>query len=263
MTMFTVLGASGFIGRHLVAYLSSKGYDVWAPEKGDDAIFKRSLGHLFYCVGVTADFRSRPFDTVNAHVCLLADVLHRAHFDTLLYLSSTRVYMGGSSTDENAYLTVLPSDPSYLYNLSKLTGESLCHSCGRQKVRIARLSNVVGSDMDAQSGNLVADLIFQARQGRIVLRSHPDSSKDYIHIDDVVQWLVLIALHGEYSIYNLASGIQITHAQWLRWLAESYGCDIEIQNSAPVQSFMPINVTRLQTEFGVQPRPVWDSSKPW
>ena len=170
---FTVLGASGYIGSRLVAHLQAQGHTVWAPTRGDTEVFTRPLGHVIYCVGLTADFRTRPFDTVDAHVGLLAEVLRRAQFDSLLYLSSTRVYMGAASTHEDAPLSVLPGDPSYLYNLTKLTGESLCHACGRPGVRVARLSNVVGPGMDSASGNLVADLLRQARQGHIVLRSDP------------------------------------------------------------------------------------------
>lgn len=256
MTAFTVLGASGYIGRHLVAHLRAQGHTVWAPERGDAQVFGRPLGHVFYCVGLTADFRTRPFDTVDAHVVLLSEVLRRAQFDSLLYLSSTRVYMGAASTEEDAPLTVLPGDPSYLYNLTKLTGESLCHASGRAGVRVARLSNVVGPGMDECSGNLVADLVRQARQGVMVLRSHPSSVKDYIHVEDVVQWLLFIALGGKFATYNVASGVQTTHAQWLAWLQVRTGCTVQVTESAPLQHFPPIDVQRLQMEWGVLPRTV-------
>ena len=219
-------------------------------------MFTRPLGHVIYCVGLTADFRARPFDTVDAHVGLLAEVLRRAQFDSLLYLSSTRVYMGAADTHEDAPLAVLPGDPSYLYNLTKLTGESLCHACGRPGVRVARLSNVVGPGMDAASGNLVADLVGQARAGRIVLRSDPQSAKDYVHVDDLLDWLPRIALAGRAATYNVASGRQTLHAQWLAWLQARTGCTVEVDAQAPLQAFPPINVQRLRGEWGVAPRAV-------
>lgn len=254
---FTVLGASGYIGSRLVEHLRAQGCDVQAPLRGDAEIFIRPLGHVIYCVGLTADFRTRPFDTVDAHVGLLADLLRRARFTSLLYLSSTRVYMGGTTTQEDAPLTVLPGDPSYLYNLSKLTGESLCHASGRAGVRVARLSNVVGPGMDAASGNLVADLLQQARQGHMVLRSDPQSAKDYVHVDDVLDWLPRIALRGRCSVYNVASGVQTTHAQWLEWLGVRYSSTYEVLDGAPLQRLAPINVSRLHAEWGVVARPVW------
>lgn len=253
---FTVLGASGYIGSRLVAHLWAQGHTVWAPPRGDAEVFTRPLGHVIYCVGLTADFRTRPFDTVDAHVGLLAEVLRRAQFDSLLYLSSTRVYMGAASTNEDAPLSVLPGDPSYLYNLTKLTGESLCHACGRPGVRVARLSNVVGPGMDAASGNLVADLVGQARAGRIVLRSDPQSAKDYVHVGDLLDWLPRIALAGRAATYNVASGRQTLHAQWLAWLQARTGCTVEVDAQAPLQAFPPINVQRLRGEWGVAPRAV-------
>lgn len=257
MTAFTVLGASGYIGSRLVAHLRGQGHVVWAPARGDADIFGQPLGHVLYCVGLTADFRTRPFDTVEAHVGLLAEVLRRAQFDSLLYLSSTRVYMGAASTEEDAPLSVVPGDPSYLYNLSKLTGESLCHASGRAGVRVARLSNVVGPGMDAQSGNLVADLVRQARGGHVVLRLDPSSRKDYVHVADLLDWLPRVALDGRATVYNVASGVQTTHGQWLGWLRERTGCTVEWPDAAPVQQFPPIATQRLQTEFGARPRPVF------
>ena len=253
---FTVLGATGYIGSRLVAHLQAQGHTVWAPTRGDTEVFTRPLGHVMYCVGLTADFRTRPFDTVDAHVGLLAEVLRRAQFDSLLYLSSTRVYMGAASTHEDAPLSVLPGDPSYLYNLTKLTGESLCYACGRPGVRVARLSNVVGPDMDAASGNLVADLVRQAQGGHIVLRSDPQSAKDYVHVDDLLDWLPRIALAGRAATYNVASGRQTLHAQWLAWLQARTGCTVEVDAQALLLAFPPINVQRLRGEWGVAPRAV-------
>lgn len=256
LSTFTVLGASGYIGSRLVAHLRTQGHTVWAPARGDAKLLQRPLGHVLYCAGLTADFRSRPFDTADAHVGLLNEVLRHARFDSLLYLSSTRVYMGSSSTHEDAPLTVLPGDPSYLYNLTKLTGESLCHASGRPGVRVARLSNVVGPGMDATSGNLVADLVHQAQRGRIVLRSDPQSAKDYVHIDDLLDWLPRIALTGRAATYNVASGRQTLHAQWLAWLQARTGCTVEVAADAPLQQFSPIDVQRMQAEWGATPRAV-------
>ena len=260
---FTVLGASGYIGSRLVDHLRAQGHAVWAPARGDAEVFARPLGNVMYCVGLTADFRTRPFDTVDAHVGLLAEVVRRADFESFLYLSSTRVYMGAASTHEDAPLSVLPGDPSYLYNLTKLTGESLCHASGRTGVRVARLSNVVGPGMDPASGNLVADLLHQARQGHIVLRSDPQSAKDYLHVDDLVDWLPCIALTGRAKVYNVASGKQTTHRQWLEWLASTHTATFASAEPAPWQGFAPIDVTRLRNEFAWEPRRLLVDSAAW
>lgn len=253
MSQFTVLGASGYIGSRLVARLQADGHAVWAPQRGAADLLHRPLGHVLYCIGLTGDFRSRPFDTVRAHVSLLGEVLQCAQFESLLYLSSTRIYQGAASTDEDAALSVLPHDPAYLYNLTKLTGESLCHACGRQGVRVARLSNVVGPDMDVDSGNFIASLLRDARRGHVLLQSAPESAKDYVHVNDVVDILPRIALEGRCAIYNVASGVQTSHAQWMRWLQERTGCSFTVQADAPPLRFPRISVKKLEKDFRCAP----------
>jgi nucleoside-diphosphate-sugar epimerase len=252
---WTVLGASGVIGRHLVARLRAAGETVYTPGRGEPGLYQRALGHVIYAIGLTADFRQRPYDTVQAHVSLLAEVLQRADFSSLLYLSSTRVYARAAHGREDLPLPVQPQDPSDLYNLSKLMGESLCLSSGRAGVRVARLSNVVGGE-DADSANFVPSLLREARSGRIRLQTAADSAKDYIHIDDVADLLPRIAVHGRERLYNVASGVQTTHAQWAQQLAALTGCAVEIAPGAPTAGFAPIDITRIRTEFGYAPRPV-------
>lgn len=255
---FTVLGATGVIGRHLVNYLQSCGEDVFTPTRDDDSIFTRPLGNIIYAIGITADFRSRPIDTVHSHVCVLADILRHADFNSLLYLSSTRVYMGAATSLEENTFRVTPQDPSDLYNLSKLMGESLCLLCGRQGIKIARLSNVVGGE-DHNSENFIPSLIRDAHNGRIILRTDLHSAKDYIHIDDVSSLLYKIASTGRYNIYNVASGRQVSHAEWVNRLASKTGCTVEVEKGSPVIQLPPINVERISKEFCFQAKSVFDA----
>ena len=92
MSGFTVIGAGGFIGGRLAAALRARGDSVYAPARGDEGLFDQDLGSVFYCAGLTGDFHVRPFETVEAHVGLLVQVLAKARFERLIYLSSTRVY---------------------------------------------------------------------------------------------------------------------------------------------------------------------------
>ncbi len=165
------------------------------------------------------------------------------------------MYGGQSQGAEDAALSVNPHDPSDLYNLSKLMGESMCLASGRSGVRVARLSNVVGAD-DAESSNFLPSLLRDARAGHITLRTDLASAKDYIHIEDVLHLLPRIALQGRQSMYNVASGQQVTHGQWVDRLVAKTGCTVQVLENAPVVHFAPVDVTRIQAEFGFEPRPV-------
>ena len=248
---FTILGASGFIGRNLAAHLSKEEHDVLTPMRNDERAFRGSLGHVVYCIGLTADFRNRPFDTVRAHVSVLSDLLEHADFTSLLYLSSTRVYSRSSETSEMTALPVTTFEPSDLYTLSKLMGESLCLNSGRDGTRIARLSNVVG--FDPQSDNFLPALIREALAGTIVLQSAVNSSKDYVALEDVLAILPRIAVDGRDRIYNVASGQNIRNGDLMKQLEALTGCGVQIAEQAPIQSFPPIHIERLRREFGFSP----------
>jgi nucleoside-diphosphate-sugar epimerase len=249
---FTVLGAGGFIGRNLVTHLRELGHEVHAPMR-QERVFAGALGHVIYCIGLTSDFRQRPFDTVRAHVSVLADVLEKADFTSLLYLSSTRVYAHAPGTDEATALPTRPLEASDLYNLSKLTGESLCLHSGRTGTRIVRLSNVVG--FDPHSDNFLSALIREALDGAIMLRSAPSSSKDYIDLDDVLAVLPRIAAEGVDRVYNVASGRNIPTSHVIEQLQSLTGCRVEVAAAAPSQSFLPIHITRVRREFAFSPTP--------
>ena len=250
---FTVLGAPGFIGGRVVDYLQSQKNTVFAPDRNDFRIFSESLGHVIYAIGVTADFRSRPFDTVDAHISVLSSVLRRSKYESFTYLSSTRIYDGAESTNENTGFIVNPADPSDLYNLSKLMGEALCLAQPNDAVRIARLSNVYGDHAAGalvESQNFLEALIYEAvSDGRIELHTSLDSAKDYVAVDDVCQALTQIALTGTERIYNVAAGQNINHAQLTETLAAVTGCSIEVASNSPKIEFPAINITRLSQLF--------------
>ncbi len=251
---FTVLGGAGFVGSHLVAHLRAQGHRCEVPARGDATVFTRPLGHVVYAIGLTSDFRTRPLDTVEAHVCVLRELLARGQFDSLTYLSSTRVYAGGQDTTEEAALRVNPNDPSDLYNLSKLMGESLCLHGGRRPVKVARLSNIVGVRDSADS--FLEQLLREGlAAGKVELQTALASRKDYLHIDDAVALLARIALSPEEGIFNVAAGTGTSNAQIAQALAEQAKIQVSVSPTAAEWDFPDIRVTKVQRLFQFSPQP--------
>lgn len=240
--MFTVFGSSGFIGAHLVRHLAAEGEVVIVPPR-DGPPPEGPLGHVIYAIGLTADFRSRPFDTMDAHVGGLTRILREGAFRSLTYLSSTRVYQKAASGHEDAALTVAPGDASDLYNISKLAGEAACLALDNPRVRVARLSNVYGPDMDA--ANFLASVIAEAVAGHLRLASDPDSEKDFVPVDMVARALRRIALSGDARIYNVASGVNTSHGALAEQLRALTGCRLSIATDAPRTVFPPVETGRL------------------
>ena len=256
---FTVLGGRGFIGSHLVRHLRRQGHEVWVPERDDPALFERELGQVVYAIGLTADFRRRPLETVEAHVGVLRRVLEAASFDSLTYLSSTRVYAGAESTSEAAALRVDPNAPGDLYKLSKLMGEALCLHCGQPGMKVARLANIVGAQPapgpDSGAGNFIDALIDEGRRtGHVRLLTSLASAKDYLGIDDAVDLLARIALSAHTGIFNVASGCNMSNAEIKRLIEGQTGWPVSVAPDAPSWRFEPIDVNRVTQLFAPAPR---------
>ena len=252
---FTVLGSRGFIGRHLVRHLTCQGHEICQPERNASWRSDVNYGHVIFCIGLTADFRSKPFETVEAHVGVLHDFLLRARFESLLYLSSTRVYQRSSNTDEETVLGAFPAIRGDLFNLSKLLGESLCLASGWPNVRVARVSNVV--DGSFQTPTFLSQVVGEAlAHGAVEFQSAPCSAKDYVCVEDVVDLLASIATQGRHAIYNVASGVNLTNADIAAILSEELGCRTLFTPGTPTHSFPPIHIDRIREDFGFVPRNV-------
>lgn len=256
MTMFTILGSKGFIGSHLAGSLRKKSVDCYCPGR-NEKLPKKNLGHIIYCIGLTADFRTRPFDTVDAHVCTLLDVIKNHDFDSLTYLSSARVYQGSTEPcDEESTIRSHPTELNDLYNISKIMGESLCFASGK-KARAVRLSNVYGDDL--HSDNFLSSVIRDALlKKKIVLNTSLDSEKDYISIHNVIDILPKIAEHGTSSLYNVASGRNTSNRDIMQKLQELTGCEIIVNPGAKKVCFPPIRIEKIRKEFAFTPTGLLD-----
>lgn len=252
MRRFTLFGGHGFIGRALSHELTRRGAEVLCPPRESLDPPSGGFGTLVWCIGLTADFRTRPIDTAIAHVGLLAQVLAQHAHDRVVFLSSTRVYSGVTGTAEEAALAVHPANPSDLYNATKLAGEALVLTAYPKTGVVVRLSNIVGPG-EAARATFLGAISRQALAGRIELETAPITAKDYLWIDDAAHCLAQIAESGKESIYNLARGRQITHRQWSELLALETGCSITVRPDAQDASFPPIETRRICAEFGFAP----------
>lgn len=249
---FTVFGGEGFVGRHLCARLRAEGHAVTVPPRDAVAQASGEAGHVIYAIGLTGDFRERPFETVEAHLCLLARLLRRLRYDSWLYLSSTRIYGGldpAVPVAEETPLRAVPS-PDGLYDLSKLLGESLCLSLESPRVRVARLANVYGAGQSRHGflGSLLAEL---REKGSVTFREGPDSAKDYIAAGEVARLLAAIAAGGRHRLYNVASGRATRHAELAEALRHHSGAPMSFAAGAPTRAFPPADVSRITEEFGL------------
>lgn len=247
----TVFGARGYVGSALVNSLQRTGAEIVAVTRDNIASTPRRLGHAIYAIGLTSDFRSRPVETVQAHVVRLADLLTSKDFASFTYLSSTRLYKCEATTDEATSISASPMNGDDIYTLSKLLGEALIFRLAGDRGRVCRLSNVYGGD--DRSSNFLTSILADARAHQTVrIMQASSSEKDYVHLDDACRAIEAVAMRGTEHIYNVAAGRNTSHQQ----IADQFkkgGVAVEF-GSGPVFSFKPINVQRLCNLINWNPR---------
>lgn len=241
---FTIFGANGFVGSNLSQFLEEQGYTVNRVPR--DGIICDYPGHIVYCIGMTADFRNRPLDTVEAHVSKLKKVIEENSFNSFTFLSSTRLY-NGKSSKEFEPLTVSPENMNDLYNISKICGESLTLNHGYNvPSRVIRLSNVVGPN-EGQRDTFLGQIIRASRTGVLKLQDHIQFEKDYIYIDDVVKFIYGVVTRELSGIFNCSSGKNISHKTWITELEKFY--EFELVQNDQAQLRKSINIYNSRTDY--------------
>ena len=248
----TILGSNGYIGSALKEHLQLNGHEVVTPSIDELFSSNGNWGHVYYCVGLTADFRKKPFATVEAHVTIISKILEHANFESLIYLSSTRVYNESLVSKEDTKLLVDVNNPSNLYNLTKLTGESICLSSGRPNIKIVRLSNVVGKSVNPDT--LVGELVLQGLSGSINLISNINSYKDYISIFDIVELLPKILAKGQFNLYNVASGLTLSTKSIIGEIGKYFEFELINDSLASPEVYSGIDIDLISKEFNFVPR---------
>ena len=254
---FTVLGGGGFVGGYLIEYLRGKGHVVRMPARGASPLDDDDPGHVVYAIGLTGDFRTRTQATVDAHVNVLNAWLDSG-CASFVYLSSTRIYGGlplNSPATENTAIAVRPCADT-IYDLSKLLGEALCLACPSPAIRVARLANVYGEGQSAATflGAVLRDAV---RQKQVEIGEAADSAKDYVSVADVATLLEAICLRGRERIYNVASGVPLSHEKLAAKLRDD-GCAVTFRPGGGTRAFPPVNIERIRVEFGFTPRHLLD-----
>ena len=258
----TILGGSGFVGRRLARALRSGGHEVDTPARGDESIFDRDLGRLFYCTGMTADFAQRPSATVEAHAGFLSRLIERATFGHIVYLSSTRLYDSSEAEHGNAdtKLRLDPRNPRHLYDLSKALGENLCLTSAGGRSCVARLSGVYDWD-DGSPGFLSEWLQRAAREQAFVMDSASGAVRDYIHLDDVVEALSRLADERAVGIVNVASGENLSNSE-IAGIFNRAGWTIGFTRETKREALAVCDISGLHN-VGFKPRKVSEVLASW
>ena len=286
-----VTGASGFVGRYLVAALRREGSDALAcsgpHEPGDrvpldltDAASLRAaldlarpdvVFHLAAQTFVPQSFAA-PVETYEINAVGTARLMQAVRdyaresgtMPRVLFTSSAEVYGQRDGADFPLRETLDPR-PATPYAASKAAAEAIALAEGRafgMDVVVARAFNHIGPGQSRRFvvPSLVAQLAAIAAGGEpVLLVGNLNAARDFLDVRDVVAAYLALARDGTGGeIYNVCSGTPVRVRDLLRDLIAIAGVPVEVREDP--QRFRPLDVPvffgsaeKLQTCCGWTP----------
>jgi len=254
---YTVIGGRGFIGSKIVELLEKQKETVWVPERDDPELFTKELGTVIYCAG-HGNCDKGYLKVLEANTILLSRILDGGTFEKLVYISSTRVYMGQNSSSESDDLIALTQDSRRLFNLTKLVAEEILLK-SEKDIAIVRPSNVYGLALN--SPLFLASIVRNAiNNGVVDMYVSPEYSKDYVSVDDVATLTIKISKDQNVSgqIFNVAAGKNVSAKQIAQILQSKTQCKVCWHANSQDEMFPITNIAKIKEKFNYKPSSVLD-----
>lgn len=251
-----LIGGTGFVGKSLVARLSSKFPEIYTIARGDDNLegfsnvhhyqsgldnsdlLKRLLPKcriVFHLASETTPGSSILRPALEAANNLLPSLrflecLQEYHHLSLIYVSTGGAIYGDS--DKEKVSEDMPLSPLSYYGAGKAALEKFICAYSRQtgnKTLILRPSNIYGPGQTYKQGFGIIPTIFHHLLNRKLLQVWGDglNIRDYLYIDDFVDFCLALLeepwTSDTKSIYNIGSGIGTTLINLISLIEEITG----------------------------------------
>lgn len=240
-----ITGGAGFIGSELGKYLISRNHEVHILDNleygyrdnfednkilninfiKDDIRSKEFRQYLididvvFHLAGISAlpECEVNPYKAFDVNTTAVANILNacrESNVQKVIFASTSAVYENNDTTHSFKETDIV--QPNLIYATTKYSAEQICKAYAQNygmNIIICRFFNVFGphQDFKRKSPPLTSYLIREIlNDKKPILYNSSDAKRDYIYIEDLMQYLYLIMQSSKtYSaeIFNLATGL--------------------------------------------------------
>jgi nucleoside-diphosphate-sugar epimerase len=283
-----VTGAGGFVGANLARRLLGDGWEVellvhagsdrWRLDAigGDARVHEADVTNAAAVESIVA--RSRPTHVFHlaAHGAyswqadderiLGTNVLGTLHVLEAALRHGCEAVVNTGSSSEYGFVDHAPAEdelpvPNSVYAVGKAAATLLAGHLGRgarTRISTLRLYSVYGPF--EEPGRLLPALALAALEDRLPPLAGPETARDFVHVDDVVDaYLSAAERAGGGAVYNVGSGTQTTLAELVAVVGEVFSFTPKPEwGSLPARAWdtstWVANAARIRAELGWEPR---------
>ena len=277
-----VTGALGFVGKNLVKKYHSKTEIVCAdifdspPEEFSDINYVKL--DITNKEDVTNLFNEYEFDAVihlaahqlnaswknpilNAKVNIIGslNIIQNAiiHDSKIVFSSASSVIGKAKEGFAKEMDAPMPTTP---YGVAKRSVEHYLRVFSESKslkYTIFRFFNIYGPYQYPQSGGLIPNVLSRIHNGEeVIIFGKGDAARDFVYIEDIVDFLMEAAKNNIKGLFNLGTGIPTTIKQIVNLASEVVGKDAQIKHMperpGEIKNFAA-DTSKLRNAFGHVP----------
>lgn len=263
-----VAGGAGFLGSNFCRLLLGKGHKVWAVDnlitsstknleaiKNDSSFtflqanvietsFIEQLGQVkfdvIYHLASPASppwYQKYPIETLEVNSIGTKNLLELAKRDAakLIYASTSEVYGDPSvhPQTEDYWGNVNSFGPRSCYDEAKRYGEAMCYTYLTKydvDVRLVRIFNTYGPNMDPDDGRVVSNFVTQALRGnKMTIYGDGSQTRSFCYVEDLIRGFYLMMekpVKGQ--VINLGNPVEFTMLELAQKVQSVLGKELEI-----------------------------------
>jgi UDP-glucuronate decarboxylase len=252
-------GSTGFLGSHLLKALQGYAEYIYTPSRkylmAECPLLR--VDYIIHAAGyaVPSIFTKDPLNTIRVNTEMVFRLMEYLKPNgSFLFCSTSEIYKGcGHLVMENDIGTTNPQHERAAYIEGKRCGEAIIGGFVQQGIRakIARISLAYGPGTKAGDARVLNQFIEQALvNGVIKLRDDGSAMPTYCYIDDMVEMMLNVLLHGKQDIYNLGGRSRMSLEQLAHWIGDLTGANVKIPESPEGIPFVTMDINRYCKEFG-------------